>query len=459
LDAPTEYSGAILRIAVTGEGISHDPATGFVTIRPGLLASGLTLTVTAGEGETGRRYVFAFRSEPIPQDPALPGGPGEPDEPADPEEPGEPGDPEEPGEPGDPEEPGEPGDPEEPGEPGDPDEPEEPGDPEEPDEPGDPDEPEEPVEGAPVRVGILGDLVFERGMTATISASALFAGEDLDYRLEAAPEGTTIDADSGLVTVPTAALLAPSPVVVIARNEAGEARQAFTVSVRASVTVFDSEEALGELAFLTAGAVPSWEIHDEGFARLVVPAQGLAYGDWVLARGDGIYRCLARWTAADATAPGTAFTLSGRMVQSEAGLAGIRLDLVQDGPARRLVLREEGGSLGGEDRVTEAETGWQWGEWHWVELLLDGATVRGRVYPEDAAAPDWQVHGRTERRDGATGPGLPLDALRPVVDIRRLEYRPLDGQIAEEPAAPRDGDWTLEQVTEARTGAELTERT
>jgi hypothetical protein len=87
--------------------------------------------------------------------------------------------------------------------------------------------------GAPAPVGALGALAYEQGSGArTVSAQALFAGEGIAYRLEAAPAGVTVNPGSGLVRIPTDRLFEAAAVLVRAENALGAAEQAFTVAVR-----------------------------------------------------------------------------------------------------------------------------------------------------------------------------------------------------------------------------------
>ena len=87
-----------------------------------------------------------------------------------------------------------------------------------------------------------------------------------------------------------------------------------------------------------------------------------------------------------------------------------------------------------------AVVGWAWDVWQWVELEIEGTMVRARVYPEAAAAPDWQVVGTTDQTAaGAFGPGgQPASGRSPVIDLRRLEVHPPSVQIPAIPAAPLD---------------------
>ncbi len=97
-----------------------------------------------------------------------------------------------------------------------------------------------------------------------------------------------------------------------------------------------------------------------------------------------------------------------------------------------------------------AAVDWAWDAWHWVELEIEGTNVRARVYPEAAAAPDWQIAGTTDQTAaGAFGPGgQPRSGRSPAIDLRRLEVHPLPVHIPAIPAAALDSDWDIAQVTE-----------
>ena len=108
----------------------------------------------------------------------------------------------------------------------------------------------------------------------TVSTQAGFAGEGLGYALEAAPAGATIDAGTGLVTIPTGTALEAATVTVRATNAAGSAVQSFAVTVRLVATVFDAAAALAEMSFVAEGAAPAWSLDAGGFARLVDGQRG-----------------------------------------------------------------------------------------------------------------------------------------------------------------------------------------
>jgi hypothetical protein len=86
------------------------------------------------------------------------------------------------------------------------------------------------VHAAPRVVAPLADLVLELDSgPARVAAAAAFAGAGLGYAVAGA--GATIDALTGEVTLPTAALLAETLVTVIATNSGGSAEARFRVRV------------------------------------------------------------------------------------------------------------------------------------------------------------------------------------------------------------------------------------
>lgn len=86
---------------------------------------------------------------------------------------------------------------------------------------------------APV-AGQMGDWVFAQGTgDRTINAAAALFGAALNFSLTG-PAGVAVDAATGLVTVPTDAVLGPAPVTVVAQNSGGTAEIAFTVAVMAA---------------------------------------------------------------------------------------------------------------------------------------------------------------------------------------------------------------------------------
>jgi hypothetical protein len=305
-----------------------------------------------------------------------------------------------------------------------------------------------PAIAAPVALGAPAPVVFLQGTgTQSVSAQAFFAGADLAYALEAAPAGVTIDAGSGLLAVPTEAALA-GEVAVRATNAGGAATQRFALRVEATRTVFDAAAALGDVRFLFESVAPGWTRDAAGFARLTPGAGDRAHGDWALARGDGRYRALARWTAGGA-APTQArpFGLIGRMTKTGVDFRGVRVDVVlQTGGARVLQVRDYAGSGTSSTSRTTAAVAWDWNAWFWLEAEFNGARVRARLYPEAGPVPNWQVSvSTTQLAPGAFGPTSHEAAAgqTPVVHLRRLEFQPL---AAAAPAAPLAGDWTLDQT-------------
>jgi hypothetical protein len=72
---------------------------------------------------------------------------------------------------------------------------------------------------------------------------------------------------------------------------------------------------------------------------------------------------------------------------------------------------------------------WEWNTWYWIEMEIDGPSMKARFHAETATAPDWQLQvSTTLTGPGAFGPGgEPRSGGVPQIDIRRIEYRPLSG--------------------------------
>ena len=300
---------------------------------------------------------------------------------------------------------------------------------------------------APVAVGTLPAVVWPLGAGArTVSTQAGFAGEGLGYALEAAPAGATIDAGTGLVTIPTGTALEAATVTVRATNAAGSAVQGFAVTVRPMATVFDAAPALAEMSFVAEGAAPAWSLDAGGFARLVTASEGATHGLWSRSAGDGRYRALVRWSAsATVDRP---FSFSARLARSGSDFRGLRLDALAANGTTRLDLRQYAGAGAASTALAAAvAVAWANDAWSWVELELDGATVRARLYPEASPAPDWQLTATTSHLvAGAAGiGGFGRFGQRPQIDVRRMEFLPPAGAA---PAAADAGEWILEQRVE-----------
>ncbi len=308
---------------------------------------------------------------------------------------------------------------------------------------------------APVAQGVLPDLVLEQGSgERTVSAQAAFAGEDLVFALVEAPAGVTIESGSGLVRIATGAPVAAARITVRAKNAAGAAEQGFALTVRAvTASVFGSVEALADFRPVYYAA-PSWTLEPEGFGRLAPATKGRTHGDWTRAQGDGRYRALARWNGPKTTLSNTRpFSFNGRLSKGGSGWIGFRVDVLQPSAGvRALEISEYVSGTTDATVLATAPVGWEWDRWHWVEVEVDGATVRARLYPEADAAPGWQVAGATTiTASGAFGPGgFPLPTGGLYIDIRRLEYAPLIRGPEGVPPAAADADWSLGQFTELK---------
>jgi hypothetical protein len=283
------------------------------------------------------------------------------------------------------------------------------------------------VMAAPVAVGTLPDVIYGQGSgTRTVAAAPAFSGADLGYAVTG-PAGVSIDA-GGVVSIPTAALVSAT-VTVRASNPAGSATQSFKVTVRSMATSYDAAGKLADLSFVSQGAAPGWSFQGS-FARLVPAATSRTHGAWSKAGGGGRYRCLARWTAPNtADAGASPFVLGARIVKSGANFIGLYVEAFRPASgAKTLQIVQYTGAGVATTRLALARPNWAWNTWYWVELELDGAEVRARIYAEAAAAPAWQVAATTTAAGpGAFGPGaVPLNGKSPTVDVRQLEYVPAD---------------------------------
>ena len=309
----------------------------------------------------------------------------------------------------------------------------------------------EPEVAAPAALGTIADLRFAKGSgLQSLSAQAFFSGDALVYALEAAPEGVTIRAGSGLVEIATDALLDAVAVTVRADNAAGSAAQSFAVTVQATSSIFDADERLADLAFVAQGAAPDWKMNRTDFARLVPGTEGRVHGEWHLAGGDGLYRCLARWNSKNVRFNGfSPFVFGARIAKSGADFSGLYVEASRtSGVLRQLRIQQYTG-VG--DTVTElaaVASDWVWYNWYWFEMEIVGGEVKARLYPETAVAPDWQVSAATaQTQAGAFGPSaFPIGGVAPTLDIKQLEFVPRPSGNG--PAAALDANWELGQITE-----------
>jgi hypothetical protein len=282
---------------------------------------------------------------------------------------------------------------------------------------------------APVAVGTLPDVVYGQGSgTRTVAAAPAFSGAELGYAVTG-PAGVSVDPASGVVSIPTAAPISAT-VTVRASNASGSATQSFRLTVRSMATSYDAAAKLADMSFVSQGAAPAWSFQAGGFARLVPAATSRTHGAWSKAGGDGRYRCLARWTAPNtADAGASPFVLGARIVKSGANFTGLYVEAFRPASGNKnLQIVQYTGAGVATTRLALARPNWAWNTWYWVELELDGAEVRARIYAEAAAVPAWQVAAAaTATGPGAFGPGtVPLNGKSPTVDVRQLEYVPAD---------------------------------
>ena len=117
---------------------------------------------------------------------------------------------------------------------------------------------------APTAVGTLADVRYVQGSCVkTVATRAAFGGAGLSYALAAAPAGVTIDAATGVVSIPTNALIAAT-VTVRAQNASGFASQSFGVTVRATVSGGFPEVPAEQLAEATGKALTRFDKSVQG---------------------------------------------------------------------------------------------------------------------------------------------------------------------------------------------------
>lgn len=247
-------------------------------------------------------------------------------------------------------------------------------------------------------------------------------------------DGVTIDPASGTIDLPADPTRSTIEAVFSVPATVERPRREFLLTIAerpvpavVPTTAFDSAENLARLGFVSAVA-PAWTLDPAGFGRLVPSATSRAHGDWSLAGGDGIYRCLVRWSVAGlAFSLDRRFSFGARITKTLSNWTGIRIDGYSTAAGvPRLHLREYTGAQALTTGLATADVAWNFDAWNWFEVSVAGNLVKARVYPEGAAVPAWQVSASTTQlAGGAFGPGgFPAAGLSPVIDVRRLEYHP-----------------------------------
>jgi hypothetical protein len=190
-------------------------------------------------------------------------------------------------------------------------------------------------------------------------------------------------------------------------------------------TVFDSSEKLADLA-LIPGSSPATIVHVEEDAHAQLAAgSGRVHTSWKGTSGDGLYRMLLRVSPDAEAILDRRVGLAGRIRREGIDWFGLRLELYEAGGVRKIHLREYLGSGGNTRPLDTAGADWTYGAWHWLELEATGTSVRGRIYAEAAAAPDWQVSAETSQlQAGAFGPHLFPANTAKRIDIKRIEFAP-----------------------------------
>ena len=303
---------------------------------------------------------------------------------------------------------------------------------------------------APTALAAPAPVTFLQGTgVATVSTQAFFSGPDLAFALEGAPAGITIQPGSGLVSLATDAPRV-AEIVIRATNPAGSATQRLSLTVAATVSDFSTAAEVARMSFLYQSEAPSWTA-GAGFGRLRSAAADRAHGDWPLARGDGRYRALARWSMDGQTmTQARPFGLSGRVSKTGSDFLGLQIyALLTTAGARQIQMRVYSGASVGTSIISTAASAWNWDVWNWFEVEFEAGRIRARIYAETEAQPTtWQATAATTHlAPGAFGPmSQGLNGLAPLADIRRLEYQPLASAAGAAPAAAQDADWSLSQT-------------
>ena len=303
---------------------------------------------------------------------------------------------------------------------------------------------------APTALAAPAPVTFLQGTgVATVSTQAFFSGPDLAFALEGAPAGITIQPGSGLVSLATDAPRV-AEIVIRATNPAGSATQRLSLTVAATVSDFSTAAEVARMSFLYQSEAPSWTA-GAGFGRLRSAAADRAHGDWPLARGDGRYRALARWSMDGQTmTQARPFGLSGRVSKTGSDFLGLQVyALLTTAGARQIQMRVYSGASVGTSIISTAASAWNWDVWNWFEVEFEAGRIRARIYAETEAQPTtWQATAATTHlAPGAFGPmSQGLNGLAPLADIRRLEYQPLASAAGAAPAAAQDADWSLSQT-------------
>lgn len=303
---------------------------------------------------------------------------------------------------------------------------------------------------APTALAAPAPVTFLQGTgVATVSTQAFFSGPDLAFALEGPPAGITIQPGSGLVSLATDAPRT-TELVIRATNPAGSATQRVSLTVAATVSDFSTATEVARMSFLYQSEAPSWTA-GAGFGRLRSAVADRAHGDWPLARGDGRYRALARWSMDGQTmTQARPFGLSGRVSKTGSDFLGLQVyALLTSAGARQIQMRVYSGASVGTSIISTAASAWNWDVWNWFEVEFEAGRIRARIYAETEAQPTtWQATAATTHlAPGAFGPmSQGLNGLAPLADIRRLEYQPLASAAGAAPAAAQDADWSLSQT-------------
>jgi hypothetical protein len=190
-------------------------------------------------------------------------------------------------------------------------------------------------------------------------------------------------------------------------------------------TAFDSRDKLADLA-LISGSSPATIVHVEDGAHAQLAAgSGRVHTSWKATSSDGLYRMLLRVSPDAEAILDRRVGFAGRIRREGADWFGVRLEVYEAGGIRKIHLREYYGSGGNTRPLDTAGADWTYGAWHWLELEVKGASIRGRIYAETASTPDWQVTAESSQlQAGAFGPHLFPANTAKKIDIKRIDFVP-----------------------------------
>ena len=284
------------------------------------------------------------------------------------------------------------------------------------------------LNAAPLALGVPTPVLFAEGAPdATVAAAGFFAGSNLVYTLEAAPAGAVIDAASGVVTLSTAA---PATVTMIVRatNAAGSAAQKFETRILAAplvlglagsiVLVAGSGTRTVSTASFFAGEELTFALEASPAGATIDPVSGLA--------------TIPIATAAKTVLAVRATNLAGSVVRNFA-LTILAAPVVVGAPAAFAFEQGAGTATISSQAFFDGD-----GLVFSIDAAPEGVTINpssGLVSIATDAAFEGAI---TVHATNAAGSATQKIALKIGAE----------GSVPEiTPAAPLDGEWTLDQIT------------